>query len=35
MTKRGRHMLIALILFVVMTALAILFNLGPVAHSAA
>ncbi len=35
MTKGGRNLLIALILFIVMTAIAILFNLGPVAHSAA
>lgn len=34
MTKRVRNVLIALILFIVGTALAILFNLGPVALSA-
>jgi hypothetical protein len=35
MTKRGRHTQIALFVFVVMTALAILFDLGPRVHNAA
>ena len=35
MTKLGRHIVIALVLFVLMTALAILFGLGPAVSSAA
>jgi hypothetical protein len=35
MTKLVRHILIAALVFVVMTALAILFGFGPVVHSAA
>jgi hypothetical protein len=34
MTKLGKQIVIALVVFVVMTLLAILFGLGPVVHTA-
>ena len=35
MTKRGKHIVIGLVVFIVMTMLAILLGLGPVVSSAA